>query len=60
VEVAAKRLSEFDASPWGKKYPMIAESWRRNWEPIILFYSYPPEVRHQRDRKFTYAAARDA
>jgi Transposase, Mutator family len=24
---------------------MIAESWRRNWEQIIPFYSYPPEVR---------------
>jgi hypothetical protein len=33
---AAKRLSEFDAGPWGRKYPMIAESWRRNWEQIIL------------------------
>ena len=45
VETAAKRLSEFDAGPWGRKYPMIAESWRRNWEQIIPFYSYPPEVR---------------
>ena len=33
---AAKRLSEFDAGRWGRKYPMIAESWRRNWEQIIL------------------------
>ena len=24
---------------------MIAESWRRNWEQITPFYSYPPEVR---------------
>jgi len=45
AEAAAKRLSEFDAGPWGRKYPMIAESWRRNWEQIIPFYSYPPEVR---------------
>ena len=45
TEAAAKRLAEFDAGPWGKKYPMIAESWRRNWEQIIPFYSYPPEVR---------------
>ena len=29
----------------GHEYPMIAESWRRNWEQIIPFYSYPPEVR---------------
>ena len=45
AEVAAKRLSEFEAGPWGKKYPMIAESWRRNWQQIIPFYGYPPEVR---------------
>ena len=24
---------------------MIAESWRRNWEQIIPFYSFAPEVR---------------
>jgi len=35
AEAATKRLSEFDAGPWGQKYPMIAESWRRNWEQII-------------------------
>ena len=32
AEVAAKRFAEFDAGPWGEKDPMIAESWRRNWE----------------------------
>src|SRR6476620_4851792 len=37
AEEAAKRLSEFEAGPWGKKYPMIAESWRRNWQQIIPF-----------------------
>jgi len=36
---------QFEAGPWGKKYPMIAESWRRNWQQIIPFYGYPPEVR---------------
>ena len=24
---------------------MTAASWRRNWQQIILFYSYPPKVR---------------
>ena len=41
VEAAAKRFSEFEAGSWGKKYPMIAESWRRNWQQIIPFYGYP-------------------
>ena len=45
AEVALKRLTEFEAGPWGKKYPMIAESWRRNWEQIVPFYGFAPEVR---------------
>jgi hypothetical protein len=45
AESAAKRLEEFEAGPWGKKYPMIAQSWRRNWEQIVPFYSFAPEVR---------------
>jgi putative transposase len=28
-----------------QKYPMIAESSRRDWEQIVPFYGYPPEVR---------------
>jgi len=45
AEVAAKRLAEFEAGAWGKKYPMIGQSWRRNWEQIIPFYAYAPEIR---------------
>ena len=45
AEAAAKRLAEFEAGPWDRKYPMIAESWRRNWEQIIPFYGFAPEVR---------------
>ena len=45
AEVALKRLTEFEAGPWGKKYPMIAESWHRNWEQIVPFYGFAPEVR---------------
>jgi hypothetical protein len=32
AELAKQRLEEFDQSPWGRKYPAIAQSWRRNWE----------------------------
>jgi transposase-like protein len=24
---------------------MIGESWKRNWEEVISFFSYPPEIR---------------
>ena len=38
------RLMEFDEK-WGKDYPSIVQSWRRNWERIIPFFDYPPEIR---------------
>ena len=45
VEAAQAALEAFDASPWGRKYPAIAAAWRRNWEQVIPFFAYPPEVR---------------
>ena len=42
---AAERLQEFEASPWGQKYPAIAQSWRRNWEQVIPFFAFPKAVR---------------
>jgi putative transposase len=43
--VAQARLEEFDCGPWGRKYPAIAQSWRRNWERVIPFFAFAPEVR---------------
>jgi putative transposase len=45
AERARERLHEFEAGPWGQKYPAIAQSWRRNWEQVIPFFAYPDEVR---------------
>jgi len=45
AEIARKRLDEFAGSAWGKKYPMIAQSWNRNWEAVIPFFGYGPEIR---------------
>lgn len=44
VEEAEIRLVEFEKK-WGKDYPPIVQSWRRNWQRIILFFGYPPEIR---------------
>lgn len=30
---------------WDRRYPMIGESWERNWSNIIPFLGYPPEIR---------------
>ena len=45
AEAAERRLTEFEAGPWGRKYPTIAASWRRAWEQVIPFFAYPAEVR---------------
>lgn len=45
AQAAEARLAELETGIWGKKYPMIAQSWRRNWEQVIPFYAYPPEIR---------------
>jgi putative transposase len=29
----------------GRKYPAIAQSWRRNWERVIPFFAFPEAVR---------------
>lgn len=45
ADIAKERLAEFEAGPWGRKYPAITQSWRRNWEQVIPFFAYPAEVR---------------
>ena len=42
---ARERLEDFDHGPWGRKYPAIAQSWRRNWQQVIPFFAFAPEVR---------------
>jgi len=44
AEEAEQRLAEFEAKR-GQDYPSIIKSWRRNWERIIPFFDYPPEIR---------------
>ena len=34
-------LDDFAEGPWGKKYPAIAQSWRRNWSEVIPFFAFP-------------------
>lgn len=45
AETARQKLDEFDAGPWGRKYPAIAQSWRRNWSEVIPFFAFPEPVR---------------
>jgi putative transposase len=45
AEAAAQCLAEFEAGPWGVKFPTIGASWRRVWEHVIPFFAFAPEVR---------------
>ena len=45
ADIAKERLAEFESGPWGRKYPAITQSWRRNWEQVIPFFAYPSDVR---------------
>jgi putative transposase len=38
-------LAGFEASPWGRKYPAIGQSWRRAWAEVVPFYAFHPDVR---------------
>jgi len=43
-EIAVSELEKFDGI-WGKKYPKIAFSWRKNWAELSTYFKYPDEVR---------------
>jgi putative transposase len=45
AEAGLKALDEFDAGPWGQRYPAIAQSWRRNWQHVVPFFAFPESVR---------------
>ena len=30
---------------WGKKYPVVLDSWRRNWDKLTAYFSYDEHIR---------------
>ena len=30
---------------WGKKYPIVLQSWQNKWENLYVYFKYPPEIR---------------
>jgi putative transposase len=45
ADAARLALDAFEAGPWGQKYAAIAPLWRRQWDQVIPFFAFPPEVR---------------
>jgi putative transposase len=44
AEQAEMNLAGFE-SKWDRTHPSIGQSWRRNWDRITPFFSYPAEIR---------------
>jgi putative transposase len=44
VELAESALSRVEEK-WNSAYPLVARPWRNNWERVIPFFQYPPEIR---------------
>ena len=42
---AGKAALDVSIGPWGRKYPAIAQAWRRNWDRVIPFFAFPEAVR---------------
>jgi len=45
AEAAMTALQEFEAGPFGLRYPTVAAGWRRAWAQVIPFFAFPPAVR---------------
>ncbi|MCP5285441.1 MAG: IS256 family transposase [Burkholderiaceae bacterium] len=45
AEAAEQALNDFEAGPWGQRYPTVTAAWRRAWDRVIPFFAFPPEVR---------------
>jgi putative transposase len=44
LDEAERQLAGF-AAQWDQRYPSISALWRRNWQGVIPFFQFPPEIR---------------
>lgn len=43
-DAAQSALADFDQR-WGQQYPAVTQSWKANWERIVPFLDFAPELR---------------
>jgi len=41
----AEEKLEALSEKWSKKYPVVIESWKRNWEKLTTYFKYPAAIR---------------
>lgn len=44
IELAETNLDALDTK-WGKKYPIVINSWRNNWHKLSTFFKYTSDIR---------------
>jgi transposase-like protein len=44
IELAEQNLDNLEEK-WGKKYPVVLASWRKNWHKLSTYFKYTPEIR---------------
>jgi putative transposase len=44
LDEAEQRLMDLEAK-WGKKYPVVIESWHRNWSKLTTYFKYSVDIR---------------
>ena len=45
AEAAVAALDAFEDGEWGRKFPTVVAAWRRAWDQVIPFFTFPPEIR---------------
>jgi putative transposase len=45
AEAAEAALDVFAGGEWGRKFPTVVSAWRRAWDQVIPFFTFPPEIR---------------
>ncbi|MBZ5859622.1 IS256 family transposase [Flavihumibacter profundi] len=44
LEQAEQQFQALEAK-WGKKYPLVIDSWHRNWSKLTTYFKYPQGIR---------------
>jgi putative transposase len=45
AQAAQAALDTFDSGPFGQRFPAITAAWRRAWDRVIPFFTFPPAIR---------------
>ena len=45
AEAALAALDAFEDGEWGRKFPTVVAAWRRAWDQVIPFFTFPPAIR---------------